>query len=93
MSAGALEEKYNNRAPASSGYSTGGMDQNEETEPDMDNSTYQGGVGRRTIEVVERLPDGRERRAVLPVPDETTADGARRMAVRLLEVAYRIERR
>jgi hypothetical protein len=43
------------------------------------------------IEVTGRSPGGRERRVTIALPGPLSADGARRVAVRLLEAARRVE--
>lgn len=45
-----------------------------------------------TIEVTGRSPDGRELRMSMMYSRSMTADGARRLAVRLLEAAHRVDR-
>ncbi|WP_146243320.1 hypothetical protein [Curtobacterium sp. MCBD17_021] len=91
MSAGRARAQIESKTPASSGNSSGGINQNEGCEPDMDNTTRNGEPVTAAIEVVGSR-NGRERRAVLHVGGEVTADGARRIAVRLLEAAQRIDR-
>lgn len=83
----------NNKAPVASGNSNGGIDQHEGNEPDMYNPTQdERKQAPATIEVTGRSPDGRERRTLMRYSRSMTADGARRLAVRLLEAAHRVDR-
>ena len=76
--------------------STGGQNQNEGNEPVTINDTCLCSTTptpqSAAIEVVGYAPDGRERFAPLSASRRLTPDGARRMAVRLLEAAHRIDR-